>query len=384
MKPRKKYFILNNKSDFKNGRWMNLKIDAAGLHLPENVNHGIYYSGVFDSLEKQTIWHRLQMTGNFGTVSKVQMAVYAADDRLIQLDGDWRDVEDVLKDKKLSSQDLGRWMEPYCQANFLKPEDVLLHQVKGRYLWFKLELEGRRKQHPEVSVIKLTFPKETWMKYLPEIYEEDSESAFFLERYLGIFQSVYEDMTAHIEDIPSLLNPNTTGQEHLEWMAEWLALENRRLWNEEQLRYLIANAISLYQIRGTVRFMKKLFRLYTGRQPYVIERSQLEPFFYDCKMRQELERLYSNNPYKFTVLLDTGNIETNNLDNILRRIADMATPAGMECQIAIMKPYIFLGQYSYLGINSVLGQYKSVELNGMCAIPFTTIAEKNGKGSEQN
>lgn len=376
MKPRKKYFILNKEADFRNGRWTGLEIDERGLRLSTDENSGIYFSDVFDSHEKQTVWHRLTLMGSVGEVGSVHMTIYASDDRQIQIGGGWLDVGAALKDESFSLPDLSGWMEPYRKTDFLTPEDVPLHQVNGRYLWFKLELEGHRRQRPEVWGIKISFPKDTWLKFLPEIYEKDSESASFLERYLGIFQSIYEDMTAYIEDIPSLLNPMTTGQEYLDWMAEWLALENNGIWNEEQLRYLIANAISLYQSRGTVRFMKELMRLYTGKEPYVIERGRLESFFGDPCMKRELEHLYSNSPYKFTVLLDTENIETSNLENILRRIADMATPAGMECQIAILKPYIFLGQYSYLGMNSVLGQYKSAELNGMCAIPFAVIADK--------
>lgn len=376
MKIRKKYFMLNKPADFCNGRWEGIEIDEKGLHLRDNVNYGIYYSDVFDSQEKQTVWHRMVLMGSFEAGSNVHMTMYASDDRQIQIGGDWMDVGAALKDEKFALPYLGEWMEPYRQADLVSPEDELLHQIKGRYLWFKLELEGRHAQQPEIWGIKLAFPKDTWLKYLPEIYEENVEGASFLERYLGIFQSMYEEMTARIEDIPALLNPMTTGQEHLGWLAEWLVLENRAIWNEKQLRYLIANVIPLYQSRGTVCFMKELMRLYTGREAYVIERSQLEAFFGDSRMKQELERLYTNNPYKFTVLLDTRDIESSNLDNILRRIADMATPAGMECQIAIMKPYIFLGQYSYLGMNSVLGQYKPVELNGMSAMPFATIADR--------
>jgi len=54
----------------------------------------------------------------------------------------------------------------------------------------------------------------------------------------------------------------------------------------------------------------------------------------------------------------------------------MAKPAHMECRIVALKPYIFLGQHSYLGINSVLGQYKAFQLDGLCAVPFSIVAEE--------
>ena len=113
------------------------------------------------------------MDGIFFGESSVEVLVYAADSL--------QEEEDAC-----------------LQAVFKKPEDVLLHQVKGRYLWFKVILAGQKGREPEISRMQIYFPKDTWLKYLPEVYQNDVESASFLERYLAIFQSVYEDMTKRI------------------------------------------------------------------------------------------------------------------------------------------------------------------------------------------
>ncbi|MFR5601854.1 MAG: phage tail protein [Lachnospiraceae bacterium] len=349
MKQKKAYFILNKESDFSRGRGEGIRFDAESISLMTGKTEGVYRSRVFDSRERQTVWHRLTMEGLFFGEASVEVFVYASDS-------------------------LDQEEEACLQAVFRKPEDVLLHQVKGRYLWLKVIFTGQKGREPKIDRIQIYFPKDTWIGYLPEVYQNDRESADFLERYLAIFQSVYEDMTRRIEDVPALFDPGTGPREPLMWMAQWLSVENINLWNEEQLRYLIKNGVRLYQYRGTVGYLKEILKLYTGSEPLIVERHQLEPFFDGGKGEEELKSLYSSYPYEFTILLNVSQVDANNRDVILKQLVDMAKPANMECRIVPLKPYIFLGQYSYLGINSVLGQYKEFQLDGLCAVPFSTVA----------
>lgn len=375
MKRRKQYFLLNKPSDLENGRSQGLTIRHGALCLEEGRDRGVYYSRVFDSREKQTVWHRLRMTENSGAGQSVELTVYAGESRLIAVEDGCMDVQALLMDESLGEEELDRYMEPFIRERFSAMEDVLLHRVTGRYLWFKLQLGRTGGKSPRIGWVKLWFPKDTWLKYLPEIYEEDQESASFLERYLGMFQSVYEDMTDRIEEIPSLLNPLTAQLDQLEWMARWLAVENREIWREDQLRFLVANGVRLYQYRGTTGFMREILRLYTGREPYIIESHQLEPFFDGGDRERQLKELYGSGTWEFTVLLSGEGLEGRSRKNQLRQLISTAKPAAMECRIVILQPYIFLGQHSYLGINTVLGRYRSLELNGLCAVPFTTIAD---------
>ena len=368
MAQRKKYFLLNTRPDFRK----------------RPGKQSVYYSRLLDSKEKQMVWHRMQVMGLTETKGSFQIWVYASEKRKILVRGVLREIEDAVGDPELGDAELEAAMESDRQAVLRDPEDVLLHQICGRYLWIRIELaySGMDTEvHAQMPLtIKIGFPKETWLKYLPEIYEEDEESASFLERYLGIFQSLYEDMTERIEEDPVFLNPQIAEEEKLHGIAEWLGVERLGLWNESQLRYLTSNAVEMYRYRGTAWFMKELLKLYTGKEPYIVERHQLEPFFDGASTEQELKHLYSNHAYEFTVLLDAEGLKTDNRDSALRQVVDMAKPAGTECRIVMLKPYIFLGQYSYLGINSVLGQYKAFELNGLCAVPFTTIDGREGKG----
>ena len=376
MKQKKKYFVLNKESDFLRGLGKGVVLSPEGIRPEKGAEESFYYTRVFDSGEKQTQWHRMTMNGIADSQSSVRVTVYASESDSLQAEGRALTLEQLIHDADIPAEKKDRWMESSKKAEFVHPEDVLLHQARGRYLWLKISFFNQGGTPPCISRIQIYFPKDTWIKFLPEIYESDMESASFLERYLNIFQTVYEDMTRRIEEVPALFEPWTAGHAPLLWMAQWLSVENLNLWNEEQLRYLTANAVHLYKYRGTVGYLKEILRLYTGREPYIIERHQLEPYFDKTPAAADLKRLYSSNPYEFTILLDTGGVEANNSGSILRQLVDMAKPASMECKIVPLKPYIFLGQYSYLGINSVLGQYKAFQLDGLCAVPFSTVAEE--------
>lgn len=230
----------------------------------------------------------MTVEGHLDGVSTVEVTVFASESSTLMADGTAVPIDELIHDDKISEGQKDSRMEPFKRAVFYYPKDVLLHRIQGRYLWLKISFSAQRGLSPSISRIQVYFPKDTWMKYLPEVYERDRESASFLERYLNIFQTVYEDMTKRIEDAPALFEPWTAARAPLLWMAQWLSVENLNLWNETQLRYLTANAVRLYQYRGTVRYLKEILKLYTGREPYIIERHQLEPYFDKSAWRPQI------------------------------------------------------------------------------------------------
>jgi hypothetical protein len=97
--------------------------------------------------------------------------------------------------------------------------------------------------------------------------------------------------------------------------------------------------------------------------------------FYDLSEKGELiTELYGENRYIFTVIIGLGAINNNDEYKILTKIIENAKPAHMEGNVVVLEPYIFLNKHSYLGINSVLGQYQNLVLDGQAAIAFTTIS----------
>lgn len=50
-------------------------------------------------------------------------------------------------------------------------------------------------------------------------------------------------------------------------------------------------------------------------------------------------------------------------------------PVTVDFELKVLEPYIFLGQYSYLGINSYLSKPQSAVLDGNSRITFSVIGE---------
>lgn len=314
---------------------------------------GVYYTKVLDSQEPGMVWHRLLTDGGIsGEISRT-VEVCASD---------------------VSCAESGGELEGHCQAEFDNPGDVLLFGVKGRYLWLKITVKRKTGVKPVAERILIYFPKHTWLTYLPEIYGDDQSSASFLERYLGIFQSLYEDMTERIEKSPSLLEPSADNRDMLYELADWFAIEGRTLWDDSQLLYLVRNAWRIRMRRGTAECLRELVKLYIGKEPYIVEYHQIKPYFDGERRERLLKKLYCSNGQEFAVLIDDESAGEKNRFLGLKQVVDMAKPAHMESRIIVLKPYIFLDQHSYLGINSVLGRYRLCCLDGLCAIPFSVIA----------
>lgn len=354
------YFLLNKESDFRRGRFRHIRIDECGITPEDECETGVYDTRVFDSGVQGTNWHRLLLFGDFAEGS-VRVTVCAAEHAPVSA-GTRSETEATV-------------FAESC-AEFVNPSDVLLFDVKGRYLWIEIRMTGK---NVRIYGIKICFPQHTWLSYLPELYQADAQSASFLARYLGIFQSLYEDMTEKIERLPDRFAVTTEEPGALAELADWFSVENRALWNREQLRYLIRHAVRLAAGRGTADCLRELLRLGTGDTAYIVEYGKIRDCFDNGPAEERLKRLYGANPWEFTILLDRGGKKGNADFYLTEKIVDMAKPAYMQSRIVALSPYIFLDRHSYLGINSVLGRYREFCLDGTCAVPFSVIAEENGR-----
>lgn len=371
-----KYFIWNKLSDFVRGSHYNMDASSSGIQLANiQQEEGYYYSRLLDSREKQMQWHRLLIEGETISESSIRVWIYTSESPMIYAEDKEWNIENVLGDTTILQKEKQRLFQPYLVRVIDNPKDCLLHDVKGRYLWFCIRFVAQSGRSPSITKMKWIFPKNTWLQYLPDIYQDNQESASFVERYLGMFQSLYQDMTAAIWNIPQYLDADVVTGPFLEWLTSWISVEDSYLWNEEQLRYLLQHGTELYQKRGTVQYLEEMVRLYTGRTPFIVEQHDLEAYLDQSGYAEELRILYGADNYTFTVIVDCEKQISNRDYQVLTRIIEQAKPAHMESNIIVLEPYIFLDQHSYLGINSVLGRYGTLVLDGQASIPFAALTE---------
>ncbi|MEG0565618.1 MAG: phage tail protein, partial [Hungatella sp.] len=269
------------------------------------------------------------------------------------------------------------------QAEMNNPTDKLLFEIKGRYLWFAISMQTGQEEAPQLQDLTFYFPRETWLKYLPEVYERNEESREFLERYLGIFQSIYEDMEREIRQDASLLDADATSDEFLTWLAGWLDIGNTYMWSRDKLRCLISRAADLFELRGTKRGLLEILTLYTGDEPLLVEEWQTREFRKSGSQKVEMERLYGREPNMFTLLLKEKYLSSSRDYQVILSLVKAYAPAYMEVRIVPIKPLLFLGEYTYLGINSGLGQYRPFKLDGLSVLPYTAIGGRIQEGEQQ-
>ncbi len=379
MKNPLKYFVFNKEEDFRRGFGKNVEYTSQGLRIAQGAiaQGGVFFSRVLDSRVKETVWHRIVLRGESLGDASIRFTFYASEDRKIQMEGREQEIETFLKDPERSVLEKEEKLRPFQVKTVLNPQDILLHEVQGRYLWFRIELFGQGEESPEISHMKIYLPRQSWLGYLPEVYQMDLESKSFLERYLNIFQSIYTDMEQNIEGVVRYFDPDVVEGEFLRWLAGWLDIEDGYIWTEDQLRYLIKNGIRMYKMRGTRQAVSHMIALYLGEEPYIVEHYQLDGHEGEARSSGLLARLYGDNSYYFTVVVPERCVPSVKEHKTLLKIIENTKPAHMEANVVVLKPYIFLDKYSYLGMNSVLGQYRPVSLDGFSVLPFTNVTENH-------
>lgn len=378
-----KYFIFNKSVDYERGYMENCCWKGDALVLSEGCGEGRLISRILDSREKGTVWHRFTQSAenSFGAFTRILL--YAGEKRRIIREGEEWSLDEVIRSEAISFEDKLNLFAPFLQAELNNPMDHLLFDIKGRYLWFVVKLQAGEETLPGLRDATFYFPKETWLKYLPEVYAKNDESRQFLERYLGIFQSVYDDMDREIRQDASLLDAESATDEFLGWIAGWLDIGNTYLWSRDKLRRLISRSASLFELRGTKKGLLEIITLYTGEEPLLVEEWQTRELRKAGSQKEELERLYGREPNIFTLLLKEEYLSSSRDYQVISSLAKVYAPAYMEVNIVPIKPFIFLGEYTYLGINSGLGQYRPLKLDGLSVLPYTAIGGEIQEGEQQ-
>lgn len=384
MKWKQQYFIWNHSRSFGQGTGSNIRITEQGLTTSAvtpgaeaSGGESIYYTRVCDSRKEGTDWDRLLLEGEVSAPDEIQITVYTCENDRIVYQGKQVSIQELVKSDAYSIEEKDRICQEYRRKELIYGRNQLLHGVTGRYFWLRIRLRPVGLQPVFLSRLQVFFPRMSWKTYLPEIYQNGDSS--FLERYLEIFQTVYQEMEQRIEALPDLYSPEQTPSEWLVWLSQWISVEDPYLWQEEQLRYLIRHGMELSGIRGTVEYLKQMLWLYTGTIPYVVEYCQWAYEEMEGRKRRTLERLYGDNAYCVTIILEERAVADRRKLRILERLIRHCSPAHLDTRMEILQPYIFLSRHSYMGINSQLGVMGEVVLNGQNFLPFVVLKEKENQ-----
>jgi phage tail-like protein len=172
------------------------------------------------------------------------------------------------------------WTQPGAGDRF-RTYEAPINAPAGRYLWVTLELRGNTRVTPKVRCIRAEHPSHDYLRRLPRTFSRDPQVASFLLRYLSIFEGFVGDLGARSVDRGLLLEPCSTPDECLPWLASFVGLTLDERWAAapgacgrppaDARRRIIREAVWLFRYRGTVPGLKRFIELYVGTPVIVIE-----------------------------------------------------------------------------------------------------------------
>ena len=336
---------------------------------------GMLLSPPMDCHEDEMVWHRFSLDAVVPDGAGVELTVYSSDSRMLLTESGARDLYEFIADPTIGFAEKTFAFEPCRRLQQITPSDVLLHMVKGRYLWFVLALTGQHEVTPRIGEISLVFPRQSLVDWLPDVYQEQDAKDDFLTRYLAVFGSFLEDLDGQIETVARLLDTDINAEEMLRWMSTWLAVEDAALWREDRLRELMRNAVRLYQIRGTPQSIVEIVGIYTGKQPFLVEAIDTVLLAEEAQpaIAGTLRRLYGEDPSGFSVLVSEADVPSERSVQELGRILEAFRPAHTRVRLVVLRPYIFLDQHTYLGKNTWLTATKELSLDGFGTLPYVAL-----------
>lgn len=315
---------------------------------------------VIDSGQYGFIWERLKIEGYFPDDSVVSVYAKAWNAEGLEKFSDNEDMngsdEKIRKDFNL-----------FLGSPISRSTDSILN-LEGEKLLIALEISAGGEEAPEVNEIAVTVESDHMTDYLPAIYRKDD----FTRRFLSIFNSMFLDMEKRIGDIPEIFDINSKRTEVIKLLSYWLAIPGMSI-DEGKMGELIKTAFFDHEDKYTKKGLMRSIKLLTGKDSIIIEHFEVNPHSGECSDPQVFERLYGDDPYTFFVLLPEDTFK--NTDEKESFIRDMKhfIPAGRRMELILLKQGIQLDWHSYLGVNSMVGDYTSVKIDENSSLQFDTI-----------
>ncbi|HEX8146425.1 MAG TPA: phage tail protein [Pyrinomonadaceae bacterium] len=373
----------------------------------QSLVKGRYFSRSLDSAEEGTEWHKFVLDADIPGNTQVLVSYRAADDKLVTIDGKTTNLDTYIEEaagrdeagraadaEALDADALG-WSKPAVNAG-----DALILDGVGRYLWLRIDLIGGEEKAPSIGSLRLDFPRDTYLRYLPAVYQEDEQSRDFLERFLSLFETFFSGTEGAISHLARYFDVDSSqaSGDFLRWLATWLSISEDKSWSEGQLRELVRRAPELYRKRGTRDGLEAMIEIFTGERPLVVEHFQTEGCARSAaetraaeggqrvqSLEEILRSLYGTDPYCFCVLLKPYRTEEKGGRKVVRRlseeerkavrrIVDAEKPAHTCAGLLALQPWIHLDMHTYLGVNTYLSR-PSARLDLNAAIPRDTVLD---------
>lgn len=237
--------------------------DAPFWPAPSYVRNGAWTSQWLDSDLYDCAWHVIELSiadlppgssilvrTRTSNTAQDTAEVAATVDTVGAL-GSWRDAPAMVAPS-----------QPDPQATPSFEHDLLVLSGPGRYLQLQIVLTGNSVETPVVGSMRIRFPRESLLQYLPAIFSSPPAQRQFLDRFLSIMQTTWSRIEREVDAFERHLDPKSVPPEAMSYLAGWLDLRLEGTWRPEQNRRLLEAMPRLRTKWGTVEGMRAWLRVY--------------------------------------------------------------------------------------------------------------------------
>ena len=218
----------------------------------------------FDGGEPDCRWHRLMIDGCISAESKVEVWTRAANDSRDLPFTEWRKEPGLYRrgdGSELPYASIKRPAAVSTAAEYATWE-LLFQHARGRFIQIKLRLSGNGRTTPRLRALRAYYPRFSYLDhYLPAIYREDEQSAFFLDRFLANVEGIFTSIEDKIAAVQMLFDFRSVPGEYLDWLGGWFGIVLDPSWGDLKRRLFIKHAMGFFQYRGTIHGLKTALRL---------------------------------------------------------------------------------------------------------------------------
>ena len=373
------------------------------LTRPVRYREGTWISSQLDSDIYRCSWHRMRVEAQLAPATELSVSTYSQDD--------------PTESGQVPALEPGQWRPMGTVRS--GGNDLLILSAPGQYLWVRLDLTGDGYSTPSVSSLRLEYPRNSYLRFLPAAYSADPGSADFLARYLAIAQTFIEDIEAKLAAMPALFDPRAVPDPFVDYLAGWLDVPVEGTWDSAQQRHLIDAARGYFRSRGTPAAIREHVAAYLRSMsgalvaqdglPQLVEGFRQRQFFtLPASMRSQrplwslattarlqadrFDRLgqvrlvsvgdpeldmFTEHAYRFSVFVPAALAPRPQDRQMLRRAISAECPAHTQGELILVRPAMCLGTQSHLGLDSMLAAAAPLRL--ACA---QSIQAAQGLGEE--
>lgn len=311
--------------------------DTEPLHL--------LYLRAVDGGEEGASWGRLSFRVSCAEDVVYRLYVAAFDEDSFYRKGKPVRIEDFLCDAEESREIKRQFMQEAGFRKFVNQKDLLLYDLRGRYLYLALEVTGEGEF--SLSRLRVNRQGDPFMNTFPEIYRERGS---FFHRYLSVFSSIYEDFQEEIEALPKLLDLDTCPAFLLPVYASWMGLDvGENFLEESVLRALVKEAGELSRIKGTKASLERIAKIVLGEEVLILERNIMSAYIRKEQLEQ-MNRLYGRSVHDVTILLSTPLSEVRKTQLLF--LLNQFRPIRSRLHVVCLRSTSILDSYCYLDKNA--------------------------------